>query len=163
MLIFRFAKFLILTTFQLGWGEPHLESPTKRVAVPGTPHEQICSTWNSPRTELVYQDSPRTEVVYLGLLTNRIPLPGSLHGQTYQGLPANRIALPETSHEQNCFTRDSPRTELLNLGHPTNRIYLPGSTWDSPRKELLYQGLPTNRIALPGTPHEQNYENNISL
>ena len=62
----------------------YLGRPTNRIALPGTSHEQNCST----------QDSPRTELLSLGL-------------------PTNRIALPGTPHEQNCSTWDFPRTELL--------------------------------------------------
>ena len=58
-----------------------------------TPHKQNCSTWDSPRTELLYL-----------------------------GLPTNRIALPGAPHEQNCSTWDSPRTELPNLGPPLAKL-----------------------------------------
>ena len=56
---------------------------TNKMALPGLPHKQICSTWSSPRRELLYQD-----------------------------FPANRSCLPELPHEQNYSTWVSPRTEL---------------------------------------------------
>ena len=56
---------------------------TNKMALPGLPHKQICSTWSSPRRELLYQ-----------------------------GFPANRSCLPELPHEQNYSTWVSPRTEL---------------------------------------------------
>ena len=62
---------------------PDASFPTTRMPLPGLPHEQICSTWASSRTELLYL-----------------------------GLPTNRSCLPELPHEQNNFTWGSPRTEL---------------------------------------------------
>ena len=56
---------------------------TNKMALPGLPHKQICSTWSPPRRELLYQ-----------------------------GFPANRSCLPELPHEQNYSTWVSPRTEL---------------------------------------------------
>jgi hypothetical protein len=56
---------------------------TNKMALRGLPHKQICSTWSSPRRELLYQ-----------------------------GFPANRSCLPELPHEQNYFTWVSPQTEL---------------------------------------------------
>ena len=62
---------------------PDASFPTNRMALPGLPHEQICSTWASSRTQLFYL-----------------------------GFPTNRSCLPELPHEQNYSTWVSPRTEL---------------------------------------------------
>ena len=66
------------------------------------PHEQNCSTWDSPRTELLYL-----------------------------GLPTIRIALTGTPHEQNWFTGPSsqclvaPRLPRLQDCHPMGFQVLP--------------------------------------
>ena len=58
---------------------PDASFPTNRMVLPGLPHEQICSTWASERTELLYL-----------------------------GFPTNRSCLPELPHEQNYSIWASP-------------------------------------------------------
>jgi hypothetical protein len=101
----RFARcmfFLWFTRCKL----PH----ETEIALPGLPHEQICSTWASPRTELLYL-----------------------------GFPTNRSCLPELPHEQNYSTGVSPRTELqvanlfleviLFVGKPRESNSVLGEAW----------------------------------
>ena len=78
--------------------------PTRKIALPGPPHEKDCSTWSSPREGLLYQDFPTRK----NFSTRSSPREGLL----YQVLPTRRSALPDPPHEKDCSTTPPPKESL---------------------------------------------------